>query len=114
MRRVLPILFQDYCENTSLHGLKYVVDRKKKNFERLLWALFGVIFLFLCCCAIYNMCMKGDPSPIEISHVREIPFPTVTVCLPRSRKSSDKVRLLKAKLEHGTGELTEEEYVLYQ
>ena len=109
----LSVLVNEYCENTTIHGIKYVNDVKKKKFERFLWTL--IIFVSICGCGylVYNMWIKGDPSPIEVNNIWEIPFPSVTICpYTKSRKDVFNYTQIFRKIFVHKKELDMEEYRL--
>ncbi|XP_031357399.1 pickpocket protein 28-like isoform X1 [Photinus pyralis] len=74
------------CSNTSLHGFKFLGERNRSIFERLLWLLTLVICIFFCVINILEAYHKWQTSPVVVSFattetpVWEIPFPAVTIC----------------------------------
>lgn len=77
---------ENYCGNSSLHGLQYVGDTKLSYGERIFWLvsfLFAVAFATYFILDIYN---KYDNNPVIISFnpttvsLDSIPFPAVTIC----------------------------------
>ncbi|XP_031626094.1 pickpocket protein 28-like isoform X2 [Contarinia nasturtii] len=80
--------------NTTLHGLRYVGDRKITLFERL---FFGAMFLLVFLFSIYfitNIWIKWSASPMIITlnahstPISEFPFPAVTICNMNQAKKS--------------------------
>ena len=79
-------LIQEYNENTTLHGLKYITETGRNIFERIFWSLIvlaAIIFGVYLTLLILN---RWQDSPIIVSvdstnfPVNLIPFPAVTVC----------------------------------
>ncbi|KAG5683748.1 hypothetical protein PVAND_013013 [Polypedilum vanderplanki] len=77
---------QQYCLNSSLHGLRYIGTSSLSAFERI---FFGISFLLVVILATYfisNIYQKWNDSPVIISgnpfttKIAEIPFPAVTIC----------------------------------
>uniref|UniRef100_A0A182UKS5 Pickpocket n=1 Tax=Anopheles melas TaxID=34690 RepID=A0A182UKS5_9DIPT len=77
---------REYCLNTTIHGLKYIGTVSLTLCER---AYFFLTFLVVTACSIYfisNVYIKWQSSPIIIglnpiaTHIRNIPFPAVTIC----------------------------------
>ncbi|CAG9802120.1 unnamed protein product [Chironomus riparius] len=85
---------QQYCLNSSLHGLRYIGTTSLSAFERI---FFGVSFAFVFVLAAYfisNIWQKWNDSPVIISgnpittKIKDIPFPAVTICnMNQVRKS---------------------------
>ncbi|XP_050069276.1 pickpocket protein 28 [Anopheles maculipalpis] len=77
---------REYCLNTTIHGLKYIGTVSLTLCER---AYFFLTFLVVTACSIYfisNVYIKWQSSPIIIglnpiaTHIKNIPFPAVTIC----------------------------------
>lgn len=79
-------LFNDFCENTSIHGVKYFGGRNRPNLERGWWIISFFVSITLCSLLIHNLWIKWDETPVFVSFaehstpVWEIPFPAVTIC----------------------------------
>lgn len=79
-------LFVEYCQNTSVHGLQYLGERKRTFVERIFWIIMMVVSLYFCGILIWNIYVKWDTSPVIVSFaekstpVWQIPFPAVTIC----------------------------------
>ncbi|XP_063988338.1 pickpocket protein 28-like isoform X2 [Diachasmimorpha longicaudata] len=77
---------EQYCANSSLHGLKYVGDKGLHIVERLFWILAFVCAVLTAAYFIWHLYQKWQNSPIIISispepvALTEFPFPSVTVC----------------------------------
>uniref|UniRef100_A0A182Q3R4 Pickpocket n=1 Tax=Anopheles farauti TaxID=69004 RepID=A0A182Q3R4_9DIPT len=77
---------REYCLNTTIHGLKYIGTVSLTLCER---AYFFLTFIVVTACSIYfisNVYIKWQSSPIIIglnpiaTHIKNIPFPAVTIC----------------------------------
>uniref|UniRef100_A0A182PGQ2 Pickpocket n=1 Tax=Anopheles epiroticus TaxID=199890 RepID=A0A182PGQ2_9DIPT len=77
---------REYCLNTTIHGLKYIGTVSLTLCER---AYFFITFLVVTACSVYfisKVYIKWQSSPIIIglnpiaTHIRNIPFPAVTIC----------------------------------
>ncbi|XP_062554192.1 pickpocket protein 28 isoform X3 [Armigeres subalbatus] len=78
--------FQEYCLNTTLHGLKYIGTTSISVVERCFFFISFVLVSILSIYFITNVYQKWQASPIIIgfsptsTHIRDIPFPAVTIC----------------------------------
>ncbi|XP_068083945.1 pickpocket protein 28 [Anabrus simplex] len=76
----------DFCQNSSIHGLQYVGDKKRPIVERLFWVVSMILSLLASLYLIGMAWKKWDDSPVIISFegqlrpVWELPLPAVTVC----------------------------------
>uniref|UniRef100_A0A182VZA7 Pickpocket n=1 Tax=Anopheles minimus TaxID=112268 RepID=A0A182VZA7_9DIPT len=77
---------REYCLNTTIHGLKYIGTVSLTLCER---AYFFLTFLVVTACSVYfisKVYIKWQSSPIIIglnpiaTHIKNIPFPAVTIC----------------------------------
>lgn len=76
----------EYCENTTIHGVKYLGAKNLSWLERIFW-LFVIIFSVLICAILtIRIWEKLNTNSMIIgfsekeSSVAEIPFPSVTIC----------------------------------
>lgn len=92
--------FNDYCLNTTLHGLRYVGTTELSLKERL---FFGLAFIFVVIVSSYfigNVYTKWRENPMIIgmsatlSNSKDFPFPAVTICNMNQAKES-KVRTIE-------------------
>ncbi|KAF2903800.1 hypothetical protein ILUMI_02377 [Ignelater luminosus] len=110
--------FIEFCNNTSIHGFKFLGETNRSILEKIWW--FVVISLSLCGCIslITQTYHKWVASPVIVSFatsqtpISDIPFPAITIC--SDIKSSG--RLFKfgnvhQKIKHGI-EITKEELSL--
>lgn len=78
--------FSEYCENTSIHGMKYIGGRQSPFYEKIWWTISFLLSIYGCGRLILNIWNKWDQSPVIVSFaekytpVWEIPFPAVTIC----------------------------------
>ncbi|XP_021936739.1 pickpocket protein 19-like isoform X2 [Zootermopsis nevadensis] len=76
----------DYCENTSLHGMKYIAQRDRHWYERVLWSLLCTIAasgtMYLSAVSWQRFANSPTMSVIESTNfpISNIPFPSVTLC----------------------------------
>ncbi|PSN50549.1 hypothetical protein C0J52_03497 [Blattella germanica] len=76
----------DYCENTTVHGMRYISERDRHWTERLLWtflcimAFSGTVYLSI---LIWDRYITSPTvSVIETTNfpISNVPFPSVTLC----------------------------------
>lgn len=76
----------EFCENSSIHGVKYMGDRKRQRVERLWWLIAFLLSIYGCTMIILNAWQRWDSNPVIVSFseqatpVWQIPFPAVTIC----------------------------------
>lgn len=74
-------LFQEYCQNTSIHGVKYIGEPKMRLLDRWWWIISFVVSIVMCFYLIRNLWIKWQDTPVIVSFseyptsVWEIPFP---------------------------------------
>ncbi|KAG4078974.1 hypothetical protein HA402_010926 [Bradysia odoriphaga] len=79
-------LFSEYSESSSLHGVKYVGQKKRHWVERAWWAFAFIISLVICGKLIFDTFTKWERFPVIVTfaeqstRIWEIPFPAVTLC----------------------------------
>ncbi|CAH1995080.1 unnamed protein product [Acanthoscelides obtectus] len=85
--------FREYCENTSIHGFKYLAENRTVC-ERIIWFLLISLSIAACGFWIIRIYYKYVTSPVIVSFATKesplhaIPFPAVTVCpMTKVRKS---------------------------
>ncbi|EAT48395.1 AAEL000582-PA [Aedes aegypti] len=78
--------FREYCLNTTIHGLKYIGTISLSAIERCFFFISFILVSILSIYFITNVYQKWQSSPIIIglspkaTHIRDIPFPAVTIC----------------------------------
>ncbi|XP_055843608.1 pickpocket protein 28-like isoform X2 [Episyrphus balteatus] len=76
----------EYCEESSIQGLKYIGERKRPFFDRIIWLFAVIISISLCYYLIGNIFNQRTKTPVivtfneKVTPVWDIPFPTVTIC----------------------------------
>ncbi|XP_060801884.1 pickpocket protein 28 [Amyelois transitella] len=85
-KAIMKVLFLDYTQNTTLHGLKYTTEKDIHVTERVFWMLTFSLSLGMCLWLIHNVWHKWETSPVIVSFsekivpVEMVPFPSLTVC----------------------------------
>ncbi|XP_055844560.1 pickpocket protein 28-like isoform X2 [Episyrphus balteatus] len=76
----------EYFEESSIHGFKYIGERKRPFFDRIIWLFAVIISISLCYYLIGNIFNQRTKTPVlvtfneKVTPVWDIPFPTVTIC----------------------------------
>lgn len=79
-------VFSEYSETSTVHGIRYLGERRRHWSERIWWILTVSVSVFLCVGFIFKAWWKWNTSPVIISFADEatpianIPFPTLTIC----------------------------------
>lgn len=79
-------LFSDYSATSTVHGIRYLGEKKRHWSERLWWMVAFTLSIAACAAFIYQAWNKWSETPVivtfaeESTPVYEIPFPSVTVC----------------------------------
>ncbi|XP_063709864.1 pickpocket protein 28 [Culicoides brevitarsis] len=79
-------LFMEYCNNSTVHGMQYLGERRRSIVERIFWIVVFFVSIYFCGILIWNIYVKWDTSPVIVSFsekstpVWQIPFPAVTIC----------------------------------
>ncbi|KAG7200622.1 hypothetical protein KM043_001178 [Ampulex compressa] len=88
-----------YCVNSSLHGLRYVGDPKLSITERIFWMITFTVAVITASYYIWFLYQKWMSAPIIISlspepiALTEFPFPSVTICNMNNAKKSEATRI---------------------
>nr|CAI5824716.1 unnamed protein product [Callosobruchus analis] len=84
---------KEYCQNTSIHGFKYLSE-KRSLCERYLWLLLISLSIAACGFLINRIYIKYITSPVIVSFATKesplyaVPFPAVTICpMTKAKKS---------------------------
>ncbi|KAH8361996.1 hypothetical protein KR200_002218 [Drosophila serrata] len=84
--RILSRNTDEFCRNTTIHGLKYINNSKLRSSDRF---FFGIALLTVLSCAIYliqDAFDKWNTTPVivgidpELTSITNEPFPAVTIC----------------------------------
>ncbi|CAH2014693.1 unnamed protein product [Acanthoscelides obtectus] len=85
--------FREYCESTTIHGFKYLSE-KRSICERILWLLLISLSISACGFLISRIYNRFITSPVIVSFATKesplytIPFPAVTICpMTKAKKS---------------------------
>lgn len=86
---------EEYAKNSSIHGIKYILNRQNNRCERIFW-LIGLIISFIFFVILFSKIWirySDGPISIEISPYQkpiwDIPFPAITICTETKAKSSE-------------------------
>ncbi|XP_059616576.1 sodium channel protein Nach-like [Phlebotomus argentipes] len=103
-------IFVRYCDNTSVHGIRYLSEKGLHWTERLTWgiivgmATFGVIYVSILLSEKYQTSPLSTVVEDTNFHISEIPFPGIAICNSHrinTRKVDDAI---KRYLPNGTKE----------
>ncbi|XP_056638388.1 pickpocket protein 28-like [Diorhabda sublineata] len=93
-RKNLYDYFQEFTDNTGIHGFKYMGEQKRTMCERFWWVILFCISLFVCTNLIIKTWIKWDQSPVLVSFARsptpvwQIPFPAISICSETKTKQT--------------------------
>lgn len=79
-------LFSDYSEYSTIHGVRYIGEKKRHWSERLWWLIVVISSVILCSFLVSQTWLKWQNTPVIVTFseqstpVYEIPFPSVTIC----------------------------------
>uniref|UniRef100_A0A2S2QM05 Sodium channel protein Nach n=1 Tax=Sipha flava TaxID=143950 RepID=A0A2S2QM05_9HEMI len=82
----LKMIWIDYCENGSIHGLRHVVQKNGRSWERFLWILLLIIASIIIIVLVSSSWEKYSYSLMEVVidnpryPLNYIDFPAVTIC----------------------------------
>ena len=94
-------MFADFTNNSTVHGVRYLGERRRHWSERTFWIIAFLISITGCSVLIYNIYNKWQLSPVIISvaekstPIWEIPFPAITIC-PQTKVKNDFLNFTKA------------------
>lgn len=87
-------LIDEFCFNSTIHGIKYMGDRKRHWVERVWWLLAFILSIAGCSRLIVHIWQRWDRSPVIVSFAEkptpiwQIPFPAITIC-PETKTQAD-------------------------
>ncbi|XP_055305980.1 pickpocket protein 28-like [Sitodiplosis mosellana] len=78
----------EFCNQSSIHGVRYLAERKQHWSERIWWIFAFVLSALVCISSIRISWMKWSENPVSIifddkpnsKQISKIPYPTVTIC----------------------------------
>lgn len=85
-------LFADYSETSTIHGIRYLGERKRHWVERLWWFVAFTLSVVACFGFIYQEWQKMSSTPVMVTFadkstpISDIPFPSVTICTDTKSK----------------------------
>lgn len=89
-------MFADFTSNSTVHGVKYLGERRRHWSERAFWIIAFLISVTGCSVLIVKIYNKWQLSPVIVSFaekstpVWQIPFPAITIC-PETKVTSDQL-----------------------
>ncbi|XP_022177700.1 sodium channel protein Nach-like [Myzus persicae] len=98
--------WSDYCEKSSLHGLRYVVHKDATPWERFLWAVLMAVASVTILVHLYASWKSFSYSSMQIVvdnpryPLSKIDFPAVTICSMNKILYSKAKRLILSKYEN--------------
>ncbi|XP_073821470.1 pickpocket 20 [Musca autumnalis] len=112
---LLRLYWQQYCEKSTIHGVRYIYDPSLRSIERLIWSALVITCVTLTCIA-YGMLAERYSAQklqtvVENSQypVYQIPFPAVGVCpnnhINWGRFEAAKSTFLPANADHNVAEV---------
>ncbi|XP_063708979.1 pickpocket protein 28-like [Culicoides brevitarsis] len=84
LKKNLSANFQEYCEKTTIHGVRYIGEGHL--FKRIVWLVVCCFLFVISGKQIYEIVLKWKQSPLVISQdqklssIEDIDFPAVTIC----------------------------------
>ncbi|XP_013112148.2 pickpocket protein 28-like [Stomoxys calcitrans] len=94
LRQSLLELYYEYCENTSLHGIQYLGQRRPRK-EVFFWICIFILSTLYCMQTISKIYDKWIDTPVIVSFserstpISDIPFPAITMCSEIRRPLDD-------------------------
>lgn len=79
-------VFSEYSETSTVHGVRYLGERRRHWSERIWWIVTVSVSVFLCFGFIFKAWWRWTTSPViitfadEATPISNIPFPTLTIC----------------------------------
>ncbi|KAH8387987.1 hypothetical protein KR093_010782, partial [Drosophila rubida] len=99
-RSIVALNTDEFCRNTSIHGLKYIGSRKLHTADRV---FFGLALLSVLCLAAYLMqdaFERWNTTPVivgispEPTYITNEPFPAISVCNLNQALASEAAHIL--------------------
>ncbi|XP_049289711.1 pickpocket protein 28-like [Anopheles funestus] len=93
-RSVRAEVFQEYCANSSIHGVRYFDRDERTSCERFWWLVAFLLSMAGCGVMIYKTYVKWNEVPIIVTFsekttpVWDMQFPAITIC-PETKMSSE-------------------------
>uniref|UniRef100_A0A182RXW0 Pickpocket n=1 Tax=Anopheles funestus TaxID=62324 RepID=A0A182RXW0_ANOFN len=89
-------VFQEYCANSSIHGVRYFSRDERTSCERFWWLVAFLLSMAGCGVMIYKTYVKWNEVPIIVTFSEkttsawDMQFPAITIC-PETKMSSEKL-----------------------
>lgn len=105
-KNVTKIIFQqfeNYCDKSTLHGLRYVGDTSLSIVERFFWCIAFCSAFGFACYYITNIFEKWNTNPVLVAFnptdatFNDIPFPAITICNMNQAKREEAEKILREK-----------------
>ncbi|KAG4078929.1 hypothetical protein HA402_010881 [Bradysia odoriphaga] len=104
------MLVEEYCDNSTIHGVRYITKQDIHLFERFWWIVMVSCSMIGCAITISQSYRKWDHNPVivtfseKMTHLKHLPFPAVTICPEtKSRKSIFDYRATLKKISYEAG-----------
>lgn len=78
--------FCEFCDNTSIHGFKFLGERKRYFLEKIWWMCIILIAFYTSSSLIRKSYFKWQTSPVIVTFatretaIWDVPFPAITIC----------------------------------
>ncbi|XP_059608203.1 pickpocket protein 28-like [Phlebotomus argentipes] len=101
VKSALWAFFSEYCNNSSIHGVKYLGERRRPWAERVWWGVVFLLSIYSCFSFIGSSWRRWHQSPVIVTFadkstpVWQIPFPAVTIC-PETKVKMEYLNYTKA------------------
>lgn len=60
-------LFNDYCKQTSIHGISFIHDKNRSILERIVWIIIFLLSLLFCSAFIISIWDKKNENPVIVT-----------------------------------------------
>uniref|UniRef100_A0A336KF14 CSON006508 protein n=1 Tax=Culicoides sonorensis TaxID=179676 RepID=A0A336KF14_CULSO len=119
LKKTLKKNFTEYCDNSTVHGVKYIGQRRK--IQRIVWIIICIGLLCGCGTLIHTIIGKWRQNPLvflldqKVTPISQITFPAVTLCpqrVPNSNKFNYTNFLMRF-LEDDNRNFTKKEFLLF-
>ena len=92
-------MFHECTSNSTVHGVKYLGERRRHWSERAFWIIAFIVSITGCSFLIIRMYNKWQQSAVITSYVDtsvwKIPFPAITIC-PETKVTTNKLNFKKS------------------
>lgn len=94
-------MFLDFSSNSTVHGVKYLGEKRLHWIERIFWIVVFLLSVSGCFLMINKIYIKWKLTPVIVSlaerstPVWEIPYPAITIC-PETKAKKNIIDITKA------------------